>query len=536
MILDVQDLSIRFAGQPHPSVHNLSFTLAPDQILGIVGESGSGKSISCLSLMGLLSAEISGTALFQVDSNPAYDLIQTSHKTLRQIRGRDIAMIFQDPLSSLNPFLRVGTQLIEPLQQHQKISKKAAAQQLITLLADTGIPEPEAAMQRYPHEFSGGQLQRLMIAMALSTQPRLLIADEPTTALDVTTQAQIIRLLQNLKAKYHLSVLFISHDLALVAEVADQVIVMRQGEVVERGPGTYLFKHPQHEYTQTLVDAFSTTRKSIGQPTRLPLLQLQSVSFGYNQRTILHNINLDIYRNEVLGLIGESGSGKSTLGRLLTRQYAPSHGQIIYDGHRLAGTTATGHSTQTANNASDAYFRQHIQMIFQNPYASLNPRLRVRDILGEPMQVRQDLLQQPRLTSQQVTDQCLALLIEVGLDATMLYRYPHEFSGGQRQRIAIARTLAMQPAFIVADEPVSALDASVQQQVVKLLKQLQQQQQQTLLFISHDMHIVQQIADRIAVMYQGQIVETGTAEQIFNQPEHAYTQKLISALPKALKN
>ena len=446
-----------------------------------------------------------------------------SEPELRAIRGRDIAMIFQDPMTCLNPFMKIGDQLIEPLTLHKGLAKGPAREQAIALLDEVGIRDPQAAMSAFPHEFSGGMRQRVMIAMALINEPKLLIADEPTTALDVTIQAQILKLIAELQTKRDIGVLFISHDLAVVSDIADQIVVMEKGKVVESGHPKAIFDNPQHPYTQKLLAAIPSGQKAEGIVAPDPLICIEHLrtwftpTAGAEPVKAVDDVSLEIHRGEVLGLVGESGSGKSTLGRSILRLVPITSGQITFEGTELSAL----------EGRSLKQFRHRMQMIFQDPYASLNPRMTVYDTLAEPLLLH-------GLVNKAGLDQAIRELMDnVGLARAFVRKYPHEFSGGQRQRIAIGRALATRPEFIVADEPVSALDVTIQAQILDLLADLTKEYGLTMLFISHDLAVIRQIADRIAVMYHGKLVEEGSTAQVFETPREDYTRSLLAAIPGA---
>lgn len=522
LLLDVKDLAVSFVTRlgTNRAVDKISFTVETGKITAIIGESGSGKSVACYSLLGLVPTPPGridgGVALFE-----GKDLLQTSETELRKIRGRDIALIFQDPMTCLNPYMTIGAQLVEPLRYHQKVGKAAAKTRALQLLDEVGIREPESTFDNFPHQFSGGMRQRVMIAMALINEPKLLIADEPTTALDVTIQAQILELLAQLQTKRDIGVIFISHDLAVVADIADQIVVMKQGRIVEAGASEHIFERAKHPYTQKLLAAIPSARKVPMQGTPEPLIRASSLCtwFGQGGRKepvkAVNNVNFDINRGEVLGLVGESGSGKSTIGRSLLRLVPVTSGQVEF-----AGTDVT----QLQGRELKA-MRRRMQMIFQDPFASLNPRMTVFDTLREPLLLHG--IESRKTVSQAV----LKLMDDVGLARSFVRKYPHEFSGGQRQRIAIGRALATRPEFIVADEPVSALDVTIQAQILDLLQQLGREYGLTMLFISHDLAVVRHLADRILVLYQGEIIEQGTADDLFERPEQDYTRQLLQSIP-----
>ena len=523
-LLNVDNLSVSFVTRngTNKAVDNVSFSVEERQITAIIGESGSGKSVSCYAMLGLVPSPPGridgGTALFQ-----GQDLLALSEAELRAIRGRDIAMIFQDPMTCLNPFMKIGEQLIEPLTLHKGLAKGPAREKAMTLLDEVGIRDPQVAMNAFPHEFSGGMRQRVMIAMALINEPKLLIADEPTTALDVTIQAQILKLIAELQTKRDIGVLFISHDLAVVSDIADQIVVMEKGKVVESGQPKAIFDNPQHPYTQKLLAAIPSGQKAADTVVPDPLIRIENLrtwftpTAGAEPVKAVDDVSLEIHRGEVLGLVGESGSGKSTLGRSILRLVPITSGQITFEGTELSAL----------EGRSLKQFRHRMQMIFQDPYASLNPRMTVYDTLAEPLLLH-------GLVNKAGLDQAIRELMDnVGLARAFVRKYPHEFSGGQRQRIAIGRALATRPEFIVADEPVSALDVTIQAQILDLLADLTKEYGLTMLFISHDLAVIRQIADRIAVMYHGKLVEEGSTAQVFETPREDYTRSLLAAIPGA---
>ena len=594
-ILEIQNLHTYFdtEGEIIEAVKDVSFQVVPGRTVGIVGESGSGKSVTSLSIMNLLAqtAQIpEGTISFLGQS-----LIEMSDRKMRAIRGAEISMIFQEPMTSLNPVFTVGKQVIEALRTHQPISRKQARKRTLELFEEVGIPEPEIRIDSYPHQLSGGQKQRVMIAMALSCNPKLLIADEPTTALDVTIQSQILDLLRNLRDRRDMSILFITHDLGVIAEIADEVVVMYQGRIVEYGEILDVFTDPQHPYTRgllacrpqldtpytrlpTVQDFMEVKRegdvitilekkmdsvteasfRSHGRQRKLhpqqtleqlhepvdeshypqgvtyanldekPLLRVNrlKVHFPIRRGLLLRthgyvkavdDISFDVYRGQTLGLVGESGCGKTTTGRAILQLITPTAGTIHMEDREL-----------TQMSASEIrLIRQKMQIIFQDPYGSLNPRMTIENTVTEPMTLHQ--IGNSRLDR---CDLAVTLLEEVGLSSEHLRRYPHEFSGGQRQRICIARALAVKPQFIICDESVSALDVSVQAQVLNLLNDLQNTRDLTYIFISHDLSVVKFMADMIAVMHDGKIIEFGASESIYANPKEDYTRRLIQATPK----
>ena len=523
-LLKVDNLSVSFVTRngTNKAVDNVCFLVEERQITAIIGESGSGKSVSCYAMLGLVPSPPGrvdgGTVLFQ-----GQDLLALSEDELRAIRGRDIAMIFQDPMTCLNPFMKVGEQLIEPLTLHKGLAKGPAREKAMALLDEVGIRDPQAAMNAFPHEFSGGMRQRVMIAMALINEPKLLIADEPTTALDVTIQAQILKIITELQTKRDIGVLFISHDLAVVSDIADQIVVMEKGKMVESGQPKAIFDNPQHPYTQKLLAAIPSGQKAADTVAPDPLIRIENLhtwftpTAGAEPVKAVDDVSLEIHRGEVLGLVGESGSGKSTLGRSILRLVPITNGQITFEGTELS----------SLEGRTLKQFRHRMQMIFQDPYASLNPRMTVYDTLAEPLLLH-------GLVNKAGLDQAIRELMDnVGLARAFVRKYPHEFSGGQRQRIAIGRALATRPEFIVADEPVSALDVTIQAQILDLLAELTKEYGLTMLFISHDLAVIRQIADRIVVMYHGKLVEEGSTAQVFETPSEDYTRSLLAAIPGA---
>ena len=530
-LLTVKDLSVNFHTREGTvkAVDNISFNIDRGETLGIVGESGSGKSVACNSLLGLIPeppGEVSpGRALFK-----NIDLLACDKNLLRELRGNRITMIFQDPMTALNPYLTIETQLLEPLLYHKKLDKPSAQKKIITVMEEVGIDLAEKRLKLYPHEFSGGMRQRVLIAMALITEPDLLIADEPTTALDVTIQAQILELLQTLQKRYNIGVIFISHDLAIVSQVAQRVLVMNEGQIVEQGSVKEILIQPQHEYTQKLLAAIPSGPKPgnyhFNGTDLPPILELNNVSTSYhnnnnwlsnskNQIKVIDDIDIQIKQGEILGLVGESGCGKSTLSRTIMCLIKQDHGNIKFQNEDI--TTLDAKSLKP--------LRKDFQMIFQDPYASLNPRMSVYQTLYEPLKLND------AVNKESIEQRILELLLEVGLQATDMRKYPHEFSGGQRQRIAIARALAPEPKLLIADEPVSALDVTIQSQILTLLLELNKRYQLSMLFISHDLSVIRYLADRTAVMYQGKIVEIDETETIFTEPKNSYTQSLLSAVP-----
>ena len=521
-LLDVQDLAVSFVTRngTNKAVDGISFSVELGKITAIIGESGSGKSVACYSLLGLVPMPPGridgGCALFE-----GRDLLKLEETELRRIRGRDIAMIFQDPMTCLNPYMTIGKQLMEPLLYHRKVTTAQARARALELLAEVGIRDPESTIDNFPHEFSGGMRQRVMIAMALINEPKLLIADEPTTALDVTIQAQILKLIAELQHKRDIGVIFISHDLAVVADIADTIVVMKQGQIVETGNREGIFRNARHPYTQKLLAAIPTDSKPPRPGAAEPLIRVQNLCTWFSQGRgrepvrAVNDVSFDINRGEVLGLVGESGSGKSTIGRSILRLVPVTSGAVRFDGTDL--TALEGRELKT--------MRRRMQMIFQDPFASLNPRMTVYDTLAEP------LLLHGIETRKSVAQGVLKLMDDVGLARAFVRKYPHEFSGGQRQRIAIGRALATRPEFVVADEPVSALDVTIQAQILDLMQQLSREYGLTMLFVSHDLAVVRHLADRILVLYKGEVVEQGTGDELFERPRQAYTRQLLQSIP-----
>ncbi|WP_254595625.1 ABC transporter ATP-binding protein [Achromobacter deleyi] len=562
-LLSVRGVSVDFntANGVFRAVEDLDFDVRPGKTLAIVGESGSGKSVTSMAIMRLTDYNngriATGKILFQNSAGQEVDLTAASDEQMRAIRGNDIAMIFQEPMTSLNPVFTIGDQIIEAIMLHQQLSRSAARKSARALLEKVRLPDAEQLLDRYPHQLSGGMRQRVMIAMALSCQPRLLIADEPTTALDVTIQAQILNTVRELQRDLGTAVIFITHDMGVVAEMADDVVVMLRGKKVEQGTVEEIFRAPKHPYTRALLAAVPRLGSLTGRD--LPLRTPQTVLEGDTLREVgetreqdtarydepvlrveklttrfdvghnlfgrvthrvhaVEEVSFDVYPGETLALVGESGSGKSTIGKTLQQLVAPTSGAVRYNGQDIFSMDSAGRQR----------LRQEIQYIFQDPYASLDPRKTVAFSIAEPIRTH-GLLTGDDAIARRVGE----LLEQVGLKPEHARRYPHEFSGGQRQRVCIARALASNPKLIIADESVSALDVSIQAQILNLLMDLQKDRGLSYLFITHDMAVVEKVSHRVAVLYLGQIVELGTRRQIFESPQHAYTRKLLAAVPVA---
>jgi len=572
-LIEVEDLRVYFPLEDETvkAVEGVSWHIDKGETLAVVGESGSGKSVTAMSLMRLTDYAggkiMSGTANFRRKNGNTVDLASEQQDVMRDIRGNDISMIFQEPMTSLNPVFTVGMQIAEAIILHQGKTEEEALEMALEMLRLVRIPEPEKQLTQYPHQLSGGMRQRVMIAMALSCRPSLLIADEPTTALDVTIQAQILGLIKKLQEDIGMSVMFITHDMGVVAEVADRVVVMLRGEKVEEGPATQIFHNPQHPYTKALLSAVPRLGSMNGRklPAKFanvdisraegdevkeqtsgeklldirdtvrredaPLLEVEGLTTRFDIRKGLfgtatgrvhavEGINFSLQPGETLALVGESGCGKSTTGRSIIRLEEPTRGSVKFEGQEL-----------TKLNAKQMRpYRRQMQMIFQDPFASLNPRMTVGDAIAEPIIVHE------LAKGQEARARVASLLQRVGLEPEHAARYPHEFSGGQRQRLCIARALGLEPQLIIADEAVSALDVSIQAQVINLMMDLQEEFGLSYLFISHDMAVVERVSHRVAVMYLGEIVELGMRGQVFENPQHPYTKKLMSAVPVADPN
>ena len=558
-MLTVQNLTIAFKSQDDfiPVVNNISFDLKPNEILGVVGESGSGKSVSTLAISGLLPKKISkitsGNIIFEGTS-----LLEYSNAQMTMLRGKEIAMIFQEPMSALNPSMTCGAQVLEIIMQHKDITPAKAKVETLQLFEKVKLPRPKDIFKSYPHQISGGQMQRVMIAMAIACKPKILIADEPTTALDVTVQKEIIQLLKALQKETKMSIIFISHDLALVSEIAQRVIVMHKGNIVEEGKTEDIFLQPKQLYTKALIASKPNTKIHLKRlptvsdfvnntvPTETisdnerrlfrkqlfeqkPLLEVVNVDKEFysnaglfSKATIVkavNNVSFKVYEGETLGLVGESGCGKSTLGNVILQLHKATKGKVFYKGEDI--TKLKGKALRV--------LRKDIQLIFQDPFSSLNPRITVGKAIEEPMKVHKLYK-----NDDERKEKVISILKRVGLDASHYYRYPHEFSGGQRQRIGIARTIALQPKLIVCDESVSALDISVQAQVLNLLNELKEDFGFTYIFISHDLSVVKYMADELIVMNKGQIEEQGDPDHIYENPKTHYTKRLIAAIPKGI--
>ena len=524
-LLSVDDLSVAFAqgGRSNTAVDHISFDIAKGETVALVGESGSGKSVSALSVLKLLpyppASHPSGKILFG-----GRDLLSLDEKGLRSVRGNKITMIFQEPMTSLNPLHTIEHQIVEVLALHQGMRDKQARERTLALFKEVGLRDPEKRLGAYPHQLSGGQRQRVMIAMALANEPELLIADEPTTALDVTVQAQILELLAGLKARKGMSMLFITHDLGIVRKIADRVCVMTKGKIVEAGPTKEIFANPRHEYTRHLLAAEPKGRPPAADPSARKVMAGKDVKVwfpikqGFFRRVVdnvkaVDGIDVTVRAGQTLGVVGESGSGKTTLGLALARMIS-SKGHIRFDGRDI----------DKLSFSAMRPLRRELQIVFQDPFGSLSPRMSVAEIIEEGLAIHE-----PSLSADERDDRVVAVLKEVGLDPDTRFRYPHEFSGGQRQRIAIARAMVLKPKFVMLDEPTSALDMSVQAQVVDLLRNLQAKHNLAYLFISHDLKVVRALANDVIVMRNGRIVEYGPAEQIFERPRTDYTKALISA-------
>ncbi len=577
-LLEVKNLVTQFKTETEfvKAVNDVSFTLYKGETIGIVGESGSGKSVTSLSVMQLIPNPpgkiTGGEIIYHTKDGRKVDLVKTKKDEMRSYRGNEIAMIFQEPMTSLNPVMKCGEQVMESILLHRSISKEAARQKTIALFTEVQLPTPELMFDRYPHQLSGGQKQRVMIAMAISCEPSVLIADEPTTALDVTVQKTILELMQKLQQQYQMGIMFITHDLGVIAELADQVVVMYKGKIVEQGPVLEIFSNPKHPYTKSLlacrpplsfrvkrlpvVSDFMTraengeiievqnnvsealksaiitdqerkeTREKLYKSSKL--LELKNVKTWFPSKKTLFgkvldyskavdDVSFDVYEGETLGLVGESGCGKTTLGRTILKLTEAIGGTILYKNKDIL----------KMSESEFRQYRRHMQIIFQDPYSSLNPRITIGNAIAEPMRVHKIFK-----TEKERKERVLSLLKKVGLEEKHYNRYPHEFSGGQRQRICIARALGLDPKFIICDESVSALDVSVQAQVLNLLNELKQEFKFTYIFISHDLSVVKFMSDRMIVMKKGKIEEMGDPDEIYLNPKSEYTRKLIDSIPK----
>ncbi|ELA9192589.1 ABC transporter ATP-binding protein [Vibrio parahaemolyticus] len=524
-ILSVNNLSVSFTTNDGivDAVKNVSFELQAGETLSIVGESGSGKSVSTNALMKLLP----DNAIVHPDSSIMFEgesILDKTERQMQRIRGDRIGMIFQEPMTSLNPYMRVGIQVAEAMMCHRSVNQRKAKERVLELFDLVHLPNPQQAYDKYPHEFSGGQLQRIMIAMALINEPDILIADEPTTALDVTVQAEVLLLIKEIQAKMGMAILFITHDLGVVKHFADRVLVMCKGEVVEEGITEHLFSDPQHEYTKMLINSIPKGSKTPVDEKASELLNAEDIRVKFlvtphfipsknEYFEAVKGISLQLKQGETLGIVGESGSGKSTLGRALIG-LLPSTGKIEFKGQNMA----------SLSDKERFDLKKDVQMVFQDPYGSLSPRMTIGEIITEGLTVHL-----PYLNKKERMQKARDVLREVRLDPASINRYPHEFSGGQRQRIAIARALILEPSFILLDEPTSALDRSVQLTVIDLLKDLQKKHNIGYLFISHDLSVVKALSDRVLVMQKGEVMEQGSAQEIFHHPKSEYTRKLIDA-------
>jgi len=524
VLLSIRDLSVAFRNGEREllAVDRVSFDIKPRETVALVGESGSGKSVTALSILKLLPASArhpSGSIRFK-----GRELMRLPEREIRHVRGNDITVVFQEPMTSLNPLHTVERQIAEVLDLHAGVTGPAARARVIELLGQVGIPDPESRLASYPHQLSGGQRQRVMIALALANEPDLLIADEPTTALDVTVQAQIIKLIKDLQARLGMAVLFITHDLGIVRKTAERVCVMRQGQVVEQGTVADVFADPRHPYTRELIAAEPRPDPAPLQPGAPAVIRTDDLKVwfpvrrGFLRRTVGHikavdGVSIEVRKGETLGVVGESGSGKTTLGLAILRLIS-SQGPIVFMGKSLQGLKFR----------SMLPFRRDMQIVFQDPYGSLSPRMSLSDVVEEGLWVHH-----PAMAKAEREERVIRALVEVGLDPETRFRYPHEFSGGQRQRIAVARTLALEPTFIVLDEPTSALDMLIQAQIVDLLRALQKRRHLTYMFISHDLRVVAALASRVVVMRHGKVVEEGPAAELFARPKTDYTRALFAA-------
>jgi peptide/nickel transport system ATP-binding protein len=526
IILEARNIKVTFKveGGTVEAVKNMSFALRKGETIAIVGESGSGKSVTARAVMRLLSrrATLGEDTYINIGGQ---DVVKLPEREMRKLRGSRISMIFQEPMTSLNPVYTVGSQIAEVIRIHNKVTRADAMAKALALLAEVQIPDPEARLKQYPHQLSGGQRQRVMIAMALANRPDILIADEPTTALDVTVQAQILNLIKDLKAKYGMAVILITHDLTVVRQFADRVYVMQHGEVKEHNTAAALFNNPQHPYTKRLMasDPKGIAKPLVGNPpvvlsgkdVRVTYTLKKGGLFNavYTDLQAVDGLSLELKRGETLGLVGESGSGKTTFGQALIRLLNPQQGEITFDGARIDGL----------KRDQLRPFRARMQIVFQDPFSSMNPRMNIRQVIEEGLIVNKIG------TSAQRLDAVQKALEDAGMPTNILTRFPHEFSGGQRQRIAIARAIALEPEFILLDEPTSALDLSVQAQIIELLRKLQRERGLSYLFISHDLKVVRALCHRVIVMQNGKIVEQGMVADVLNNPQTEYTKRLVSA-------
>ena len=522
-ILEVKDLSVSFntkSGEVE-AVKNVSFKLLKSQTLAIIGESGSGKSVSASVIMGILSSPpgyIKSGEVFLDNQN----VLNLKPKDRRKLMGNKIAIIFQDTLSHLNPVFSVGWQIAECFKSHRNINSKDAWKKAIELMRKVKIPNPEIRSNDFPHQFSGGQRQRIMIAMALANDPEILVADEPTTALDVTIQAEILELLRELRREHNMGLILITHDLGVAAKSADNVIVMKDGEIVEKGTLKNVFSNPKSSYTKRLMSSLPGKKKKFldqlkKNKNKKPILSVEKLTKTYDDLVACNNISFDLYSGETLGIVGESGSGKTTISNLILKLTQPSSGEIKFHGEDVI----------SLNKNKLLSFRRKVQVVFQDPFASLNPKMNILDIVCEPLIIHKKFIDK----SVNIVKKAKNLLENVGIDNNLCNRFPHEFSGGQRQRIAIARALALEPEIIICDEAVSALDVSIQSQVIELLIQLRNQHSLSYIFIAHDLPVVKDLADRVLVMKDGNIIEQGNVGEVFNNPRKTYTKELLNSSP-----
>ena len=528
-LLEIKDLTIALpeGSERRHAVMEVNLDLSPGETVCVVGESGSGKSLTARAVMGLLPAPHVKVEKGEIDFI-GEDITKVGYERLREIRGSEISMIFQEPMTALNPVMSIGNQIDEIFRFHVNSTSKERFNKAISLLEDVHLPDPVQIMEAYPHELSGGQRQRAMIAMALALGPKILIADEPTTALDVTTQAQILKLIKEMQANHDTGVLFITHDFGVVADIADKVAVMQEGRIVETGTVKEVLNSPEHSYTQALISAIPKLQP---RPARsrsdTVILEVKGINktfgggksffgLGKSNRKVdaVKNVDLDLRRGETLGIVGESGSGKSTLARCIIRLIESNSGSILLDGIDLSHL----------KRAEIRPMRTKIQMVFQDPFGSLNPRIKVGDIIAQGPITQ-------GFSKDEADNRAQELISIVGLDERAFNRYPHEFSGGQRQRIGIARSLALKPEILIADEPVSALDVSIQAQILNLLDKIREQMNLSMIFITHDLRVAAQVCDRVAVMHHGKIVEMAATQKLFTSPKHAYTQALLAAVP-----